>query len=400
MASSSRLCAKGSATLPLQLVEEEILHRTTIEDLIRFKSTCKEWYALFNSKRFMRKHLHVSQKWLIRICHDVVQIINPVTLNLLSLPLPVKFPLRDRNILIIHCDGLLLCRYAYGRKVRKHKLAVWNPVLSSGFKWIEPSHAYKPHYDALGFGYNNDNKYKILKFDATGGREYEIYDLESKLWTSFPATFDWSPILSSGHHNVSMKGNMYWIARNKKTCKSFIQSFDFSTETFKPICSSNPVEVWYRGVYHNDRMTHLELDTVALSDFGGDRLSLLHEHKVEDSTREIKMEVWVTNKVTDGVVSWSKYFEVTHSHLPISLHHDNCYLRNPSYFIHKTNGIMLWGDSVYQDGDTIVRTSFYEICEAEIKKQVEIKAPFRSDGLNNPCVWGSVYFPSLVPVPE
>ncbi|EFH63527.1 hypothetical protein ARALYDRAFT_894793 [Arabidopsis lyrata subsp. lyrata] len=29
------------------------------------------------------------------------------------------------------------------------------------------------------------------------------------------------------------------------------------------------------------------------------------------------MEVWVTNKVTDVVVSWSKYFNVTHPDLLI-----------------------------------------------------------------------------------
>ncbi|CAA7013425.1 unnamed protein product [Microthlaspi erraticum] len=312
MASSSRLCAKGSSTLPLELVEEEILHRVPTES--------------------------------------------------------------------------------------SQKLAVWNPALSSQVKWVEPSHAHK-HNGIYGFGYDSDNKYKVLRFNRGREMEYEIYDLKSKLWTSFPATFDWSPIKPI--QNVSMKGNMYWIAKSDKTRKTFIQSFDFSTETFKPICSSNPVEARVVGVYQNNMMNHhdmirfVELDIVVLSDFGGDRLSLLHQHRDKVSTREIKIEVWVTNKVTDSVVSWTKYF--THSHLPILLD-DNFSLRHPSYFIHKTNGIMLWCDRVLQDEDGIVRASFYEIGEGEIKK-VEIGPRFSSNGENNLCIGGSTYVPSLVPVP-
>ncbi|CAA7013399.1 unnamed protein product [Microthlaspi erraticum] len=387
---------EGSFSLPLDLVEEEILHRTPIESLVRFKTTCQEWYALFNSKRFIYKHLHLSQKRSIRIFRDTFQIINPVTLDLLSLPLPAEFP--HGSIFIIHCDGLLLCSIVYekhGFGYEHHGLlAVWNPVLSSRVKLIEPMGAYRPYYDVFGFGYDNDNKYKILRFEAIRGTGYEMYDLNSNLWTYFPATFEWFPITPI--QNVSMKGNMYWIAQTKKTLETFIQSFDFSTETFKPICSPIPVRVRVTSVSPTDLsvVIYANPDIVVLSDFGGDRLSLLHQPK-----REIKIEVWVTNKVTDGVVSWTKYFNVTHPHLPVILHRE-CSFGNPSYFIHKTNGIMLWCDKVLQKGDKLVRGSFYEICEGEIKKQVETGPPFRSHGLNNPCICGSIYVPSLVPVPE
>ncbi|KAL1213092.1 putative F-box protein [Cardamine amara subsp. amara] len=110
------------------------------------------------------------------------------------------------------------------------------------------------------------------------------------------------------------------------------------------------------------------------------------------------MEVWVTNKVTDEVISWSKYFNVTRPDLPIL---DPCFftpMHIPTFFIHKTNSIVLWCDKVVGEGYAC--TSFYEIGQSEINKQVETGQPFRGEGERNPCVCSFVYVPSLVPLPE
>ncbi|KFK29066.1 hypothetical protein AALP_AA7G084200 [Arabis alpina] len=186
-----------------------------------------------------------------------------------------------------------------------------------------------------------------------------------------------------------MNGNMYWIAgtRGYRKRGTFIQSFEFSKETFKPIYSF-PSEERIRTT------GPVILDTVALSGFRGDRLSLFRQ-RLGDETRE--MEVWVTNKVTDEVVSWSKYFNVTHPDLPIL---DPCffrYLQVPTFFIHKTNSIMLWCDEIV--GEDYACTNFYEIGQCEIKQEVETRQPFRGQGVTNPCLGNFVYVPSLVPVP-
>ncbi|XP_010417437.1 PREDICTED: putative F-box protein At1g77650 [Camelina sativa] len=202
---------------------------------------------------------------------------------------------------------------------------------------------------------------------------------------------------------------MYWLARPRgggRDSQMFIQSFDFSKETFKPlICSSVfPVKI---GV---DLVRHEYLDRGVLSSFGGDRLSLLHQHRDTPG-----IEVWVTNKVTDAAaaLSWTKYFNVTHPHHPIL--NPRLYANGiPTYFIHeKTNGggiIMLWCDKLLvqeEDKDDvqimdydIACPSFYEISEGgEIKNQVDTGPLWYARGRST-CRCGGLYVPSLVPLPD
>lgn len=152
MASSSNLWTNGSPELPSVVIKEKILERIPIEDEIPFKCICKALYGLVKEKRFIFKHLNLSKKRFIQIYLDNFQIINPVTLNILYLPVPSEFLMGKTAkslcyISLIHCDGLLLCRCDLGRS--NPKLAIWNPVLNSRVKWIEPSHPYNS-YDAYG----------------------------------------------------------------------------------------------------------------------------------------------------------------------------------------------------------------------------------------------------------
>lgn len=109
--------------------------------------------------------------------------------------------------------------------------------------------------------------------------------------------------------------------------------------------------------------------------------------------------MWVTNKVmTDGVVSWSKYFNASRPDLPTLFPRFHSQWDVPIFFIHKANSIVLWCDKGVGDGYACA--SFYEILQGEIKKQVETGLPFRAEGNRNPCVSNFVYVPSLVPVPD
>lgn len=182
-------------------------------------------------------------------------------------------------IFLVHIKSLLLC------KTSNSKLAIWNPCLS-GVKWIEPSSS--PNYDVAhvcGFGYANRSRenYKMLRFyvDCISVEvpefEVEIYGVKSHLWTSVETNFkfDWCFYINPRDQDVlsvCMKGNMYWIAQRIKSKKSefFILSFDFSTETFEPMCGYVPVENGCCGF----------VDCSAyLSSFRGDRLSLLSQHE-------------------------------------------------------------------------------------------------------------------------
>ncbi|CAN6973637.1 unnamed protein product [Brassica oleracea var. botrytis] len=161
--------------LPFELVEN-ILYKVPVESLVRFKSTCKQWCALLNDKRFIYKHLDLSWEGLIRV-HDrkSCQFINLETLSLSSLQGPSYI------YSMTHCDGLLLCEFKSDDKDRK--FAVWNPFLSR-VKWIKPSSSYSEYWDICGFGYDNVSRdnYKILRFcKMSGCEEVEIYDFKTQL---------------------------------------------------------------------------------------------------------------------------------------------------------------------------------------------------------------------------
>ncbi|CAA7015398.1 unnamed protein product [Microthlaspi erraticum] len=390
MASSER------TLLPNDIIEE-IFCRIPIEYLTQFKPTCKQWHALLKDKRFINKYLDLVQERFIRI-DQTVQIIDPVNKARSSSPIPDEFLILSEISTMVHCDGLLLCRCNKTRS-RNCKLAVWNPFLKR-IKWIKPMDFCSSN-DSYGIGYNknispDDDGYKILRlFD--GGLEdderqmfgsckpaVQIYDFKSDSWRVLDnddvATLDWS--IDPPCKGVSVKGNMYWVAHWNKRPEMFIQSFDFTTETFKLVTNVPfPCNV---------------LDTAALSSFRGDRLSLLHQ-RGEETT---KIEVWITNKVNeDEVVFWTKYLNVTNPNLP-KLHTDQ-ELTYPCYFIDKNDSIMVWCEQEIDDEADHVCVSVYEISKnGNVWKQTDAGQCDLGSNNDRVFVCGYVYVPSLVPVPE
>ncbi|KAJ4908775.1 putative F-box protein [Raphanus sativus] len=283
---------------------------------------------------------------------------------------------------MIHCDGLLLCNIE-----RERKLAVWNPFLGQ-FKRIKLSSSYA-RFDIYGFGYDNVSRdnYKILRFKREKGcEEVEIYEFKSQLWRSvdYSLAYSWCAWRDQA---MSMNGNMYWIVEreNDNSKTYFIQSFDFSKEVFKETCC-------IPFINHNDWPPPPRSGlSPRLSGFGGDRLSLLAQQ------RSGEIQVWVTNNiVTDEVVSWSMYCNVTPDFRILGSH--------PTYLIHHTDRVKLWfrhtdrGVNLWcSEKDECIYTSVYEIGEGEVKKQVETERYGRYERLDvreN----SSAFVPSLVPV--
>ncbi|CAF2130102.1 putative F-box protein At3g22650 [Brassica napus] len=375
---SSKL-SKRSSVLPFELVEE-ILYRIPHGSLVRFKSICKQWYSLFNDKRFIYKHLDLSREQFIQLAHHN----ESVNLFNLETQAPSRFQGTPEISRMIHCDGLLLCQCIEGDT---SKLVIWNPVLRR-FYWIEPSRHFERYSIVYGFGYDNVSRenYKIMRFNVMKNSGLEIYECKSKLWRSVDAALDSCVKLWSPHYqSLSMNGNMYWIAHRKKgnlETEIFVQSFDFTAETFKDIGCGVPFETECTSL--------CRASTLVLSSFGGDRLSLLHQHKREN------IELWTTNKVTDEVVCWSKYLNVTGPDLPI-LHYAP-YYNFPTYFIdHKTSTIIAWCGE-FNATKNYIDVIIYEISDGEIKKQV-VEAAGHGLGYSchNLCY---VYVPSLVRLPE
>ncbi|KAJ4875695.1 F-box and associated interaction domains-containing protein [Raphanus sativus] len=377
---SASKSSKRSSLLPFELVEE-ILYRIPLRSLVRFKSICKQWYVLLNGKRFIYKHFDLSREQFIQLAH------HNKSVNLFNLETQAPSCLQGPPEIhrMIHCDGLLLCQCI---ERDTSKLAVWNPVLRR-FCWIERSLKFYLRLDIIhGFGYDNVSRgnYKIMRFNVRKNSDMEIYECKSKVWRSIDAALDsrvklWFP----DYQALSMNGNMYWIAHRTKgnnETEILVQSFDFTAEIFKDIGCGVPFETectCLRGA-----------STLILSSFGGDRLSLLYQH------RRVKIEVWITNKVTDEVVCWSKYLNVTGPDLP-KLHYPEFY-NFPTYFIdQKTSTIIAWCGE-FNSTKEYIDINVYEISDGKIKKKT-IKAGGHRLGYrcHNLCY---VYVPSLVHLPE
>ncbi|AEE76506.1 F-box and associated interaction domains-containing protein [Arabidopsis thaliana] len=377
---SMAMDSKECSLLPFELFEE-ILCRVPTKSLLRLKLTCKRWLALFNDKRFIYKHLALVREHIIRT-NQMVKIINPVVGACSSFSLPNKFQVKGEIYTMVPCDGLLLCIFETG------SMAVWNPCLNQ-VRWIFLLNPSFRGCSCYGIGYDglSRDSYKILRFvngvftkneyANTGSYkpEVDIYELKSNSWKTFKVSLDWHVVLRC--KGLSLKGNMYWIAKWNRKPDIFIQSFNFSTETFEPLCSL-PV----RYDVHN---------VVALSAFKGDNLSLLHQSK-ETS----KIDVWVTNKVKNGVsILWTKLFSVTRPDLPVLLAFEN--LSYPVHFIDKNNRIVVCCEEVLADKRNVA-VNIYVIGEDEIKSQDEIEQ--HQLGFSWPFISGYTYLPSLVPVPS
>ncbi|VVA98878.1 unnamed protein product [Arabis nemorensis] len=371
--------SKECSLLPFELCEE-ILCRVPTISLLRFKLTCKRWLELFKNKRFINKHLALIQEHFIRIDDPKVKIITPMTGACSFFSRPDEFRARPQIYTMIHCDGLLLCI------LESSAIAVWNPCLNQ-VRWIKPL-SYHTACCFYGIGYDNLSRdgYKIMRFmngvftkneyanTGSYNPEVDIYEFNSNSWRTFRVSLDCHVV--SRCRGVSLKGNMYWIAKWNRKSDFFIQSFNFSTEKFEPLCSL-PFEYNASNV-------------VKLSAFRQDNLSLLHY--IEETSN---MEVWVTNKVKNGVItSWTKFFNVTSPDLPVLREVNN--MSSPVHFIDKNNMIAVCCEEVLADQKN-VSVNIYLIGEGEIKKQGEIER--HKLGFSWPFISGYAYLPSLVPVP-
>ncbi|EOA32386.1 hypothetical protein CARUB_v10015653mg [Capsella rubella] len=370
-------------SLPIGLVEE-ILYRTPVESLVRFKATCKEWNNLISSDtRFMYKHLddHTPERFIRIHDHDAVQIMDPVTGIHTETPIPDEFHHPFPVSWMVHCDGLMLCRCEDWTRGRGQTvlLAVWNPVLRK-IKLIDPLVCFWSR-DYFGIGYHRESRdnYKILRFVYNDGEPYrdcEIYEFKSASWRAIDAGFD-AGLDMEWECSVSVKGNMYWIAETEERC--IILCFNFSVETFKEICAC-PL-FW-------DSTKRLEC-------YSGDKISLLTQAGGE--SRDI--EVWITNKLSDEVISFTKFFNVaTTPDLPrLQLY------TSPGFSIGKHRNIVAWCERVGTvQGDEQLYSFFtlYDIDhEGGVRKEI-VTATRPLNDFNGLSICSCIYFPSLIPVPE
>ncbi|VYS58492.1 unnamed protein product [Arabidopsis thaliana] len=299
------------SNLPKDLAEE-VLSRVSLTSLRNVRLTCKDWNTLSKGESFAKNHLGyqaiVAAKekefmmvlmmdfrvYLIRVNvhNDIESCIKPEG-ELISLGDEVDVSQ------VFHCDGLLLCITEDNED--NAKVVLWNPYWGQT-RWIESTNNFhKLDMYTYALGYKKSSKssrsYKILRFIdfSPTCSEFKIYNINSDSWKVLDVSPDWK--IDSYIRGVSLKGNTYWIARERHGYgHTFLVCFDFTRERFRsrlPLPSQPCV-----------------LDTVSLSSVREEQLAVLFQ-----CSSTLEMQIWVTTKIEPNAVLWnSKVFLAVDMH--------------------------------------------------------------------------------------
>ncbi|KAF3531602.1 hypothetical protein DY000_02038376 [Brassica cretica] len=228
-------------------------------------------------------------------------------------------------------------------------------TLESSFdklRWVQQAAGCITSSDYYGIGYNNgDGNYKLVRFtcrpfEVEGFEnvpEVEVYEFETSSWRTVGGKVDVDVEIT--RRCVSVMGNMYWVA----------------------------YRCWKE-----------------------DSLSLLQQ---DESSR--KIEVWVSSKLGDGDVSFSKYFSLSGPDLPaLQVHDEKYHMANPVYCFVKPKRVTVWCVEVEGEGTDEACTccTLYEIGEDGVKSKKVTERDYVRD-YSRAFVCGYVYVPSMIPLP-
>ncbi|KAJ4909178.1 F-box/kelch-repeat protein [Raphanus sativus] len=273
---------KRICDLPPKLVGEKILSKVPITSVGEVRSTCKLWDRL-------------TRDWIVgkeeaakaRRQHQFLGFVT-VDFKVCSLRFRKE---EEEDVDLSIKQGLLLCVL----KDDKSKLLAWNPYLGQT-RSISP----RPgddfnDLDTYLFGYDMNHNHKILRFH---GLVFEMYELSSNSWRVLDVKLHDSWMVKyGGHLIVSLKGNAYFRAVEITTDdveNDVILRFDFTTETF----GLQPLLLPFLASCG---------EAVTLSSVRDQKLALLHQIGHE---RIEALEIWITTKIDDEAVTWSKFMNV------------------------------------------------------------------------------------------
>lgn len=186
---------------------------------------------------------------------------------------------------------------------------------------------------------------------------------------------------------MSFKGNTYILAQGKIRVDSrwkieaILLSFDFTTERFGP-----RLQLPF-GFYYPQ-------DLFSLSCVREEQLVVLHQSWMVSG----ELEIWITNKIDPGVVSWTKFLR--------SISCCRISIQAGSFFINEENQVAVVFDlDEYKGSETCRNQTAYIIGQDEYFKSVNIgEAPnlgrpekYAPHIYCRPLVCSS-YVPSLVPL--
>ena len=164
-----------------------------------------------------------------------------------------------------------------------HALCPWNTYAFGCVKSESSCHNYK--ILRVSSYYENSERYVF---------NFEIYELSSDSWRVLDGVTDKWRL----HHSddvVSLKGNAYWMHKDREAGHNVLLSFDFTAEVFVSFPLPDQSD--------DDRRD------LAMSVVREEHLAVLHHNT---GTFLTEMNVWLSNKIDEAKeVSWSKFLVVS-----------------------------------------------------------------------------------------
>ncbi|XP_071703642.1 putative F-box protein At3g20705 [Rutidosis leptorrhynchoides] len=298
-----------------ELPEDVIIHilsRVPTRHILRFKSVCKSWYALFQNPNFISKHfknqsaisdpsfLFTPEKTKTPIStsdHTVGLILSDYSYK--SIKIPIKIDVSKSLYVCGSCNGLIRLSILPLGSI----ILLWNPS-TRVFKDLPISHVDHPRADhplkvCLGFGFDDVVKdYKVLRILQYHRqlKQVEIYSLSTNSWKEIKTSINF--IIHESACSVFLNGKFYWHAvsflGDHNMITTLILCFDLHEEVFN--CIMRP-QFEFTGCIENNWKASWQV--VAMNE------SLAAIGWLGIGSRTM-FEVWVM-KEYGGVSSWTKF---------------------------------------------------------------------------------------------
>ncbi|KAJ0806741.1 putative F-box domain-containing protein [Helianthus annuus] len=196
---------------------EQILVRSDVEDLLRFKRVCKSWHSLITSSRFVNRHLkHSYNKDRIdnQIGHRRVTYVDDD---------------RKDQELVGSSNGLVCIASFFG-----FEFSVVNPLIGAVTRL---KRAFMGFSLCWGFGFDSStDDYKVIVKDKHQTC-VRVMSLKSNVWRVIEEV-KYKFISKTG---ILSNGALHWIVEDENS-KKLIISFDLSKEEFKEIPQPDDVK--------------------------------------------------------------------------------------------------------------------------------------------------------------
>ena len=250
----------------------EVLARSPVKSLMRFRCVCKAWCSLISSPGFASMHFHryhnhddhtlilaatcdgrLRYHWMLLSSHTYERLVddNDAILN--------NQHIMDRVNCIPYGSSsnglLLLCKSTFDPldALRRTDLWLWNPMIGKTHKITTYYRFDESFYFGFGFSHSR-NDYKVLTIVKEPHTSVQVYSLSTCSWKSIT---EYRESILRGLYSdgfVLVEGTIHFVSDNFKEQSSHMVLFDVNDEIFSYIVL--PHELEGRGICNHPVIYH------------------------------------------------------------------------------------------------------------------------------------------------